>query len=157
MRRHCYNRKRRTHVFACPVKRQTQRDGKTVYIAHTDECPRKRDCQPESSIGPCVYIRSETDPRLYPPIPRGSRKYKEVMNLRSGSERVNSVIDSYNTEGAHRCAEYSLIRLYLVYIVIHADIRYRESLKNPGIPAAFFPVPPPDVPAEARPPPAGFF
>jgi len=148
-----YNKAKRTHVYNCPVKRQARREGKKLFVFHKDECPRKKDCQPESTIGPYVYIKSETDPRLFPPIPRKSRKFRDVMKLRSGSERVNAVIDSYNIEGAHRCAEYSLIRLYLVYIAVHADIRYRESMKNNTAKTGFFQVQPRDPPAEPRPPP----
>ncbi len=130
MRHHVYNKKRSTHVFTCPIKCQTHKCGKAVYVTHIDKCPQKQDCKPESSIGPFVYIRSESDPRLFPQITRGSKQFKKVQNLRSGSERVNAYVDSYNIEKAHRNVDYSLIRLILAYIAIHADIRYREFMKT---------------------------
>ena len=34
-------------------------------------------------------------------------RYKEIMNLRSGSERVNAVNDSYKLEGVSRNADLS--------------------------------------------------
>lgn len=130
MRLHLYNKKRKAYVYTCPIKRSTHRNGRTVYVTHIDECPMKQDCMPKSNLGPCVYIKSETDPRLFPPIPRESKKYKKVMNLRSGSERVNAYIDSYNIDNAHRNADYGIIRLTLVDIAQHASIRYEEDLKN---------------------------
>lgn len=129
MRHHMFNKKRNTHVYTCPVKRQTHKNGKTVYVTHIDECPKKVDCKPESSLGPFVYIRSESDPRLFPPIHRKSSQYKEIKNQRSASERVNAYIDSYNIDKAHRNVDRSLIRLILVMVAIHADIRYREFMK----------------------------
>ncbi len=130
MRHHMYNRKRKTHIFVCPVKRQTHKNGEAVYITRIEECPRKQDCKPESNLGPFVYIKLESDPRLFPPIQRESKQSQEIKNLRSGSERVNSYIDSYNIDNAHRNADYSLIHLTLANIAIHADIQYNEFLKS---------------------------
>ncbi|MCP4489842.1 MAG: hypothetical protein GY820_21365 [Gammaproteobacteria bacterium] len=130
MRFHGYNKRKRTQVFSCPAKRNTHRDGKSVYVFHDCDCPDGKDCKPDSTMGPFVYIKSDTDPRLFPPIPRNSRKFKDIMNQRSGSERVNSVVDSYNIDGAHRNADYGLIRLYLANIVHHAVIRRIEALKT---------------------------
>lgn len=130
MRHHQYNRKRKTHVYSCPVKRETHRQGKSVYVTHADECPRKKDCMPESPLGPLVFIKSETDNRMFPPIPRDSKQFKELQKLRSGSERCNAVSDSYHIDGAHRNANYGLIRLTLACIVMHCVNRYQEKLKN---------------------------
>ncbi len=130
MRFHGYNKRKRTQVFSCPAKRNTHRDGKSVYVFHDCDCPDGKDCKPDSTMGPFVYIKSDTDPRLFPPIPRNSRKFRDIMNQRSGSERVNSVVDSYNIDGAHRNADYGLIRLYLANIVHHAVIRRIEALKT---------------------------
>ncbi len=98
-----------------------------------DECPNGQDCKPDSSLGPFVYIKSETDPRLYPPIPRDSSKFKELMKQRSASERINSVNDTYHLDGCCRNADYGLIRLTIANIAHHATIRYKESdqLKTP--------------------------
>jgi hypothetical protein len=51
------------------------------------------------------------------------------MNLRSGSERVNAVNDSYKLEGASRNADRGLVRLFFANFVQHAVIRYNEALK----------------------------
>lgn len=125
-----YNKNKHVHTYNCPAKRGTHRGGKYVYITHEDECPNETICQPESSIGPCVYIKSDEDPRLFPPIPRKSKRFKEIYNQRTATERENWVLDSYNLDGAHRCAEYGLIRLTFSCIIIHAVNWYNEQLKT---------------------------
>jgi hypothetical protein len=130
MRRHGYNKKKQAHIYTCPAKRPTRRNGKYVYVFHEDECPNGSACDPESSIGPCIYLKSETDLRLFPPIPRTSNKYKEIMNLRSGSERINWVNDSYNLDRICRNADRGLVYLTLINVLIHAAIRYNEKVKS---------------------------
>jgi len=130
MRHLMFDKKKQTHVYVCPVKRNTHRNGKCIYVTHLDECPRKQDCAPQSSLGPLVYIKSDTDPRLYPPLPRDSKKFKEIMNQRSATERCNYLNDTYRVDRAHRNADYGLIRLTLANIVEHAVIRYSEAVKQ---------------------------
>ncbi|MCP4610412.1 MAG: hypothetical protein GY845_17005 [Planctomycetes bacterium] len=129
MRHHNYGKRKKTHVYCCPAKRNTHRNGKSTYVIHMDECPNGQDCKPNSSLGPLVYVKSETDPRLYPPIPRDSSKFKVLMNQRSGSERVNFVNDTYHLDGCCRNADYGLIRLTMANIAHHASLRYIESAK----------------------------
>ena len=127
MRRHQYDREQNKHVFCCPAKRGTHRNGKPVYVFREDLCPAGKDCKPESSLGPFVYIKSEDDPRLFPPVPRTSRLFKEIYKQRSASERINFVIDSYNLDNTCRNAHYGLIRLTLANIAHHASVRYAEA------------------------------
>lgn len=129
MRRHQYDKKKKIHVYACPAKPPNRKNGKYGYEFNEDLCPLKQNCKPESSLGPFAYIRSAENPRFFPPVPRDSRRYKEIMNLRSGSERVNAVNDSYKLEGASRNADRGLVRLFFANIVQHAVIRYNEALK----------------------------
>jgi hypothetical protein len=130
MRHHGYNKREKTHIYACPVKRGTRRNGKFIYITHLDECPRKQDCAPDSSLGPLVPIKSDTDPRLYPPILRDSKKFKDLMNHRTSTERCNYLNDTYHLDRSCRNADYGLVRLCLANIVEHAVIRYLEALKH---------------------------
>jgi hypothetical protein len=130
MRHHSYSKKKKTHVFACPVKRGTRRNGKFIYVTHLEECPRKQDCAPESSFRPLVYIKSKTDPRLYPPILRESKKFKDLMKQRTSTERCNYLNDTYHLDKSCRNADYGLVRLNLVNIVEHAVIRYLEAVKR---------------------------
>ncbi len=69
MRHHQYNKKQHTHIYSCPVKRSTHRNRKTVYVFREDECPNKLDCNPQSPLGPYVRLKSDDDPRLFPPVP----------------------------------------------------------------------------------------
>jgi len=130
MRHHQYNKKRKTHVYACPAKRPRRKHGKYGYSFNEDLCPFKQNCEPDSSLGPFAYIRSAENPRLFPPVPRDSQRYQDIMNLRSGSERVNAVIDAYNIEGASRNADRGLVRIFFANIVQHAVIRYNEASKS---------------------------
>jgi hypothetical protein len=130
MRHHLYNTTKEVHVYTCPVKRNTHRNGMSIYTTHAEECPKKEICFPDSSLAPIVYIKSETDPRYFPPIDRNSKKFKEIMNLRSASERLNSVNDSYHIDGRCRNADYGLIRLNLINIVEHAAVRHAQAVKK---------------------------
>jgi hypothetical protein len=134
MRHHQYNENRKLHVYTCPAKRHTHRNGLSLYVMHVDECPNKQDCAPESALGPLVYIKSGTDPRLYPPIPRDSKRFREIMNLRSSTERCNYLNDTYKLDNTSRNAAYGLIRLVLANIVEHAVVGYLQAAKKtPGM------------------------
>jgi hypothetical protein len=130
MRHHSYDKKKQTHIYNCPAKRNTHRDGKCLYVTHLEECPRKQDCAPDSPIGPLVYIKSDTDPRLYPPILRESKRFKDLMKQRTATERCNYLNDTYHLDKSCRNADYGLVRLSLVNIVEHAVIRYLEAVKR---------------------------
>jgi hypothetical protein len=129
LRHHAFNKERNLHVFCCPAKRNTHRFGKSLYVFHPEDCPRRCDCFPRSPLGPLVYIRSEENPRLFPPVPRNTELFKNIMNMRSATERCNAVIDWFQIEGAHRCAAYGLIRLTLANICQHAIAQHAERLK----------------------------
>ena len=83
-------------------------------------------------MGPAVYVKSTDDPRLYPPIPRGSREYKKLMNLRSGNERSNSQKKEVYGLGNRisRSDTHFLVRLYLVSIIEHAKAWLAEDRKS---------------------------
>lgn len=130
MRYLMYNKPKRKHIYCCPAKRSTHRDGKFIYVMHIEECPLKKDCAPDSTLKPIVYIKSSADPRLYPPIPRDSKRFKELMNHRTSTERCNALNDTYHLDRSCRNADYGLIRLTFVNIVEHAVIRYIEALKK---------------------------
>jgi len=130
MRHHQYNEYRRAHIYTCPAKRHTHRNGKSLHVFHTNECPAGKDCAPESSLGPIVNIKSDIDPRLYPPIPRDSKRFKELMNERSSTERCNYLNDTYRLDRSCRNADYGLIRLTIANIVAHAVVRYLEASRS---------------------------
>lgn len=133
MRRHSATPNHRVY-FNCPVKRPTHLDGQTVWQAHVEQCPHKVLCQPESKMGPIVYIRSDSDPRLYPQIARDSARFKALMKLRSGCERSNAVKKVTHKLGRRPCrsATHYLVRLYLVSILEHAKAWVAEDRKLLG-------------------------
>ena len=134
MRRHGFNPQKRIIMYNCPVKRPTHKDGKYIYVSYPQECPFKVLCQPDTNLGPTVYIRTKDDPRLFPPIPRASPKYKELMNLRSGCERSNSAKKDVYGLGQRPCRSdtHFLVRLYLVSIIEHAKAWLAEDKKKLG-------------------------
>jgi hypothetical protein len=77
-------------------------------------------------MGHTLYIKSEADLRLFPPIPRDSKRFKALYAQRSGTERHNATADSYNLDRRHRNAASTLIRLTFVNICKHARIREAE-------------------------------
>jgi hypothetical protein len=134
MRRHSCDKSKNRIIYNCPVKRPTHRDGKHMYIPHPDECPNSVICQPDTKMGPVVYVKTKDDPRLYPPIPKGSPKYKKLMNLRSGCERSNSLKKEAYGLGNRPCrsATHFLVRLYMVSIIEHAKAWLTEDRKKLG-------------------------
>ena len=134
MRRHGYNPQKQVIMYNCPVKRPTHKDGRYIYVSYPQECSFKVLCQPDTNLGPTVYIRTKDDPRLFPPIPRTSPKYKELMNLRTGCERSNSLKKEKYGLGYRPCRSdtHFLVRLYLVSIIEHARAWLAEDKKQLG-------------------------
>lgn len=133
MRRHGTTPNHRI-LFHCPVKRPTHCDGHHAWNAHPDECPLKVLCQPDTKMGPVVYIHADSDPRFYPPIARHTARFQQIMNLRSGCERSNSVKKIAHHLGDRPCrsATHFLVRLYLVSILEHAKAWLAEDQKQLG-------------------------
>jgi hypothetical protein len=90
MRRHYYDKKKHRIYYNCPVKRPTHQNGEHCWAAHVSECPNSVLCQLYTKMGPIVYVRTEDDPRLYPPIRRDSEKFAFLFKKRSCCERSNS-------------------------------------------------------------------
>jgi hypothetical protein len=134
MRRH-YKSKDNRIYFNCPVKRPTHENGEYIFKSHPEECPLKVLCQPDTKMGPIVYIRSNQDPRYYPPIARDSNEYKSIMNLRSGCERSNSMKKVVHGLERRPCrsATHYLLRLYLISICEHAKAWLAEDRKVLGL------------------------
>lgn len=128
MRHHQYDARKAAHIFVCPCSRKNHAG---TWIFHADECPFQQDCPPpEKIMGHTLYIKSEADLRLFPPIPRDSKRFNELYAHRSGTERQHSVADSYQVDGRHRNATFTLIRLTFVNICKHVRIRQKEGGKK---------------------------
>lgn len=104
-------------VFICPVK-----------AGWVDMCPLTTVadpqwvCRPDLSYGPTVSVATDDNPRLFPPIPRNTHRHADLMKLRSGTERSNSVKkEAFALEAArHRRSSFWLIRLHLIALLQHA-------------------------------------
>lgn len=104
-------------MFICPVKAGT--------LARCPLAPPEAPewvCRPEQKYGPAVSVDVRQNPRLCPPIPRNSPRFQELMSLRSGCERSNSVKKQiFKLEAArHRRASFWLARLHLIAVLQHA-------------------------------------
>jgi hypothetical protein len=132
MRRHSFGPGGRRIYYNCPVKRPTRRGGQVLWLAHSTECPRQVLCQPQTQMGPVVYVRTADDPRLYPPIPRASATFKELMATRSGCERSNSFKKVASRLGERPCrsATQFLVRLAFVSLLEHAWAWLAEDRKR---------------------------
>ena len=120
------------HQYGCPVKRMTHRNGKAVYISHPDECPFDTLCDPDATVAPVVSIYSKENPRLFPDIPRNSKKFKQLYNTRGGTERSNSAKKvAYSIEKSKiKSRARRLIRLYLLSITEHWKAIFKEETKG---------------------------
>lgn len=135
MRLHTKQNYRHRIYFNCPVKRPTHQDGEFAWKAYPEQCPLAVLCQPDTKMGPVVYVRSDQDPRYYPEIARDSAQYKEIYNLRSGCERSNSAkkVTYKLAQRPCRSATHYLLRLYLISIVEHAKAWLAEDRKIVGL------------------------
>jgi hypothetical protein len=129
-----YVKKKHRIVYNCPVKRPTHRNGQHLWNTFPDECPHKVLCDNVTKMGPVVYIKSTDDPRLYPPLPRNSPKFNELMDKRSCCERSNSTkkVTYHLGERPCRSDTHYLVRLYLVSIIEHARAWLAEDRKLVG-------------------------
>ncbi|MHC4537459.1 MAG: transposase [Planctomycetota bacterium] len=132
MRRHYYDKNKHRIYYNCPVKRPTHQDKKHCWVAYVDECPNKVLCQPDTKMGPVVYVRTEDDPRLYPKIRRDTDKFKTLFKQRSSCERSNSQKkETYRLkERPCRNSVHFLVRLYLISIIEHAKAWYHDIKKQ---------------------------
>ena len=132
MKRMGRDNKRRRQYFGCPVKRGTHRKGQYVYVNHIEECPNGALCQKDTKHGPVTYIAEKENLRTCPVIPRDSKEYRRLMNLRSGVERSNNqkkIVYKLNYTD-HRRSAFYLIKLYLISILEHAKAWLAEDKKN---------------------------
>jgi len=106
-------------IFICPV-----RGGKCERCPLAPEGQDDWHCRPDLTWGPTASVKISQNPRLCPPLPRNSSRFRELYNLRSGTERSNSVKkETFRLEAArHRRASFWLIRLHLIAVLQHAKV-----------------------------------
>lgn len=124
MRYHLTDRQKR-QMYCCPIKRGTHKAGGKYKVAvHLEECPRHALCEPDSHMGPYVHVSPGIDPRIHPSIPRGTKEFKELHDLRSSCERSNSMKKTtYNADDLNsRVMPYSFIRIAIISILEHSRV-----------------------------------
>ena len=94
--------------------------------AHNRDCPC---CCTPSSYGRTIYIKPESDPRLFPPVARQSETFREKLRQRSGAERVNKrIFVDYGVEKGHmRDRKQRFFRATLASVNIHLDVWIKHS------------------------------
>ncbi|MEW6558424.1 MAG: hypothetical protein AB1349_13925 [Elusimicrobiota bacterium] len=132
MRYHGYNPRKKRHLYCCPVKKAAQRDNKRIYIAYPEECPLKVLCEPDTVLSPTVHVSIKSNLRIFPVIPRDSKRYKELYKERTATERSNSAKKfAYPLERALcKSRAHRIIRLYLISIIEHKKAIYKEETKG---------------------------
>jgi hypothetical protein len=114
-------------MFVCPKK-----------SGRIEVCPRAPAddpdwcCRPEAKYAPSLSLSIGQNPRLTPPIPRGSDRWKKLYALRSGCERSNAMKkEVFHLEDAHhRRHSFWLIRLHLMAILQHARVWRRVRAED---------------------------
>lgn len=93
-----------------------------------EECSCKQDCSP-SEYGRVIYTKPSDDPRIFTPVPRGTKAFREIFKTRTCSERVNNrVLNDYKVEhmqtrGKKRYSFFTMIAC----ILIHLDARLKKQ------------------------------
>ena len=110
-------------VFVCPKKGGALDICPLAPQEDPDWC-----CRPGTKLAPSMSLSIDGNPRLTPPVPRGSKRWKTLYAHRSGSERSNSVKkETFRLEQAcHRRHSFWLIRLHLMAILQHAKAWARQ-------------------------------
>jgi hypothetical protein len=83
-------------------------------------------CCTSSPYGKTVHIKSDDNPRLFTPVPRGTDAFKKKLKQRSGAERSNKrVFEDYKVEaGKTRSSRQRYFRAVFAAINIHLDAWY---------------------------------
>lgn len=112
---YCKNRSR--HKWRCPIK-----------CGLIDTCSSKENCS-KSDYGRVIYTKPTWDLRIFTPVPRGTKEYKEIYKTRTCSERINNrILNDYNLHkmqirGKKRYSFFTMI----IGINIHLDARLKKS------------------------------
>ncbi len=92
------------------------------------ECSCKAECSP-SEYGSVIYTKPSDDLRIFTPIPRGTKAFKDMLKTRTCSERINTrILNNYHVEhmkirGKKRHSFFTM----LACIQIHLDARRKKE------------------------------
>ncbi|MBU0581275.1 MAG: hypothetical protein KKA19_08865 [Candidatus Margulisbacteria bacterium] len=132
MRRHYFKKEQMSHVYCCPIKRGSRKNGEFRYVTHREECPLDTLCEPDATLAPTVQVCTKDNPRFYPVIPRGSKRYKKLAKERTGTERSNSFKKwAYSFDKAQlKSRAHRLIRLHLLAVIEHRKAMFKEETRG---------------------------
>lgn len=111
-------------------KKKVKINGKNTYVTYPQECPLETLCEPDATMAPVIYVSTKRNPRLYPVISRGSKRYKELAKERSGTERSNSFKKwAYSFEKTQlKSRARRLIWLYFLSVIEHRKAMFKENI-----------------------------
>jgi len=120
MRRHGYSKKTFKCVYNCPAKRPGRENGRQIFKIRFERCPNASLCEPDTKMGPLVHLSLDDDPRLNPPVPRGSDRFLELYRKRTCTER------HFSTAHGKGLADspYRRQHIFHVMALVHALDRY---------------------------------
>ena len=111
----CKNRSR--HKWRCPLK-----------CKKVDTCTLEEPCSP-SAYGRVIYTKPAWDIRLFTPVPRKTKAWKEIYKARTCSERINNrILNDYGLHAmrTHGKKRYSFFTM-MIGINIHLDARIKKA------------------------------
>lgn len=114
-----YCKGRSRHKWRCPL-----------ICGDVTECSCLEQCSP-SKYGRVIYTKPSWDLRLFTPIPRGTKEYKEVYKTRTCSERINNRI--LNDYGLHTMRIRGKKRFSFMTMMIGINIHLDSRLKKDKI------------------------
>lgn len=113
-----YCRDRSRHKWRCPIKAK----------ACDLKCNCQKNCSP-SDYGRVFYTKSSDDIRLYTPVPRGTKGFKDIYKTRTCAERINNrILNDYrlHTMRIRSKKRFSFFTM-IAGINIHLDARIKQA------------------------------
>lgn len=93
-----------------------------------ETCPLEQPCSP-SKYGRVIYTKPDWDIRLFTPVPRGTKEWKEIYKARTSSERINNrILNDYHLHNMKIRSKkrYSFFTM-IIGINIHLDARIKKA------------------------------
>lgn len=110
-----YEKKKFRHKYRCPLA-----------LGRIDSCPHADICR-KSGYGLTIYIKTSEDPKLFGPIPFGSRLWKLIYKNRTACERINNrLLNDYNPA---QCQMHTRPRLLFMMLLMGINIHLDAYIK----------------------------
>ena len=102
------------------------------------EPPKECRCS-NSAYGKTIYLKSDDDPRMFPPVPRNTKAFKKKFKTRTTVERANKrlfedyAIEEYDSQSAMlrtSLAAFAVVNIHLDAWVKHTSFRFVDLLET---------------------------